>query len=648
MIRFLRDSGIYKRNMERQFDAATEASYVTAGDAIAVVRQATAKSIVALEREMQKCGVVADGVTRDGYAMQEALLRAAGTAYRPVALPPGLEMQIDVPITSDASRLGVDLNGGTWFFDYLKNPTPATPLYAVTLTRSQPFGDMRSAWRPFGGGYLSRRDAAGNVTRDDAYNQNISGILLDSPTEPGIARCTFSYLGVEGFRDAMYFGRNCYIIDLVSPRLIRNYTHIASRNVTAGNFSNQGEAINLYGGLLSAHYEAIDIEQIYVNAFGTRWDYPSVPTTAITDIANRKQRMGSVRKGARLFMSGGNFEFRDNSNLSNDTSVMYLADTGSQLIMRDIPIIAAPTLADGTTQPSAAADGYWSYSNLRTLVECSNTPRVLRIDSCEGRGLGLLKDRALFRLSIGNAPRVVRVQIDAIEDSFDTGGAIKGRTAHPPRLADASAAGARNFGKLRRPALDVGPAAIEDYWYIAGSGGGLANGQSNRFTATVGNMYVNALTVGGAASPVGAANELAVRKTGPGSGGTHQLRVRLLCPVDQGTKVGMSLGLRASSAASIPMTAAFVTLQQSTGSSYGNPTTYNGKQIAVSTSLSVTTSETIFTLFNLTAQSTNWDFGDREVPPWATHVLLEIVLDSIDGSGTPFDLFITKPVITCD
>lgn len=601
-------------------------------------------SILAFERAMSRAGVLANGVDSDGVRFQEAILAfSSAPVYRVGAMPPGLQVHIDTPLVLDVSRMSLRLNGGTLRFDRLVNATPATPVYAITLTRTQPFNDMRSSWQPVGDGHVVRRDADENAMRDDSYNQKINGVLLQAAAEPGIARCTFPRLHIEGFRDAIYFGPNSYIITLDDPRLIRNYTALASRSVTAGDFANQGESILVLGGLLAANYEGFDVEQIYLHLKGTRIDYPGNPTTAIPNIANRRQRWGTVRKGAHVTIDRPNLEARDSNGVSNDTALLYLADNGSQLLIKNGAMILAPTLSDGTTSPSNGSDGYKAYTNLRSIVECSNSPRALVFDDIEGRGLGLVKDRVIAKLSSGNAPRIARARIINIEDSYDAGG--KGRTSHTPIFADAAAAGGRNFGKLRRPTFDTGPTTIEDYWYLCGQGGGTMSGQTSRFTATNGNIYINGLMYPTGASPVGAAGELALRKTA--AGGT-QCRARLLCPVDQFTKVGLMLGLRASSAASITASLFFCTVQWPVGSSYANPTTYNGKQVALSTTLALTTGVQTFNLYAFTAQNTAWDIGDRDVPPWATHVCLELVTDAIDGSGTPFDLFVTNATVTCD
>lgn len=602
----------------------------------------TSASIRAFEQQLSRAGVVANGVAKDGAALQDAILAASGASYKVLAMPPGLEIQVDIPLVYDISRVCLDGGGGSLRFDLLTNSAPSTPVHGVTLTRSQAFNDMRSSWQPLRNIHLIRRDAQENAQRDDSYNQNICGILLAAAGEPGIARCSFPFVHLEGFRDAVYFGPNSYIITWLEPRIIRNYTGFASRSVTAGDFANQGESILVQGGLLSANYEGWDVEQIYVHFKGTRMDYPGAPTAAIPDINNRRQRMGTTRKGAHVTIESPNFEFNDNSPLSNDTAMLYLADNGSQLHLQRGAVIAVAKTHAGAAL-SNGADGYLSYAQLRSLVECSNSPRSLIMEDCESRGLGLFKDRRLARLASGNAPRNLRARFINIEDSNDAGG--KGRTSHPPVFADAAAAGGRNFGKLRRPTFDTGPATLEDFWYLCGSGGGTMSGQTNRYTATNGNIYVNGLTVAGGASPVGAPGELALRKTA--AGGT-QCRARLLCTVDQFTKIGLMFGLRASASASITASLFFCTVQWPVGSSYANPTTYNGKQIASSTTLVLTTGVQTFNLFNLTAQNTAWDIGDRDVPPWATHVCLELVTDAIDGSGTPFDLFVTNATVACD
>lgn len=571
------------------------------------------------ERQLQRKGVVGRSSSLDGDAFNAAVLATASTAYgRQSKLPPGLALNIDKPITFDVSKFGLDLNRGSLNFKDLVAASSNSISFTNTSNLSL---STEGGWSPLRNGAVWRRNGSNVSMRDDSYNNDIKGLVFDSASANyPLAALLIRDLYVEGFRDAVNLGRNCYIMAFHNVHMMRNYTGVASRNITVGNFVNQGERQSFVQCVIANNYEHIYVEGEYLWFNGGSIDYPSVPSTNIADINNRKQRIATVRSGSKLHLNQVHMEFRDNAATSNDTALIYLQKANSVFRWTGGGLVCANNTWDGLAL-SNGADGYQAFTNLQNFVEVGGTGVTeLTMTGLDRTNTSLFRSRKLLRLApvSGDLPSSEPPKKIDVSGADEPSSALGGKSIIPC-LGDASVTNGRGFGALLRPTFDA--LVNEDYWYICGTGGAALTGQSNsRFAATGFNLAV-------------ASNMLTVTKTV--AAGAY--RLRLLAPVQQGKKLALSFRASGSSAASIPIGIAFVT--QTGQISNGLPATNTVKTCSSASSANVSATDTDFDLHSFTAQGgATWDQGDREVPRYASFVQIQFSLDAIDGSVTPFSL----------
>ena len=555
-------------------------------------------------------------------AFQAAINAAANAGQYTVTIPSWIrEINLAQQILLDVSKTSLNLNGCALNFKGL----PAIS-YGIKLVNSSNFSlTHRQAFTPIYNGAIYLRGTSGEG-RDYAYNNSISGLLLDSTdVNFPIAGCTFKDLYIEGFRDGLYIGRSSYILSFVNCQFDRNYTGIASRNVTAGTFTNQGERIAFTSCLFANNYEHFHVEGIYMYISTSSLDYPSVPSTIIPSIANRKQRMATIAKGSKLQLQNCHVEFRDNGTTSNDTALFYLQDANSSFIMRDGSLVCGLAKHDNTAL-SNGADGYVSYDNLTNFVEVGGTGvGRLEMKSVQTWGTAAFKSRKLVRLRDGssNTPIVNNIQLDVDPAATFTNG-----RSLIPCLGDASVAGGRGFGNLLYPTFASAPS--EDWWFMQGTGNSALAGQSNRLTAT--NFTITQ-----------ASNTLSFNKlTGTGAGTVG--RFRLLVPAEVGKSLALNFTANGSAASSaIKVTMAYVTIPQIVNNYL--PDIKVVKAIcnnAGADNMTVGTSDTEYNLHNFSAQNGAWDSGDRVCPTYATHCAITFDLTSIDATASTFSLNLKK------
>lgn len=571
------------------------------------------------ERQLSINGAVGTPSALDGPAFQAAIDASSTTAKgKNSKCPPGVSWNINTPLTIDVSKFGLDLNRGSLNFKDLVTASSNSINFTNTSNLSL---STEGGWSPLHNGAVWRRNGSNVSMRDDSFNNDIKGLSFDSAsaTYP-LAALLIKNLYVEGFRDAVNLGRNCYIMAFHNVQLVRNYTGVASRNFGIGDFANQGERQSFVQCVLANNYEHIYNEAEYFWFSNSSIDYPSVPSAAIANIANRRQRIATIRSGGKLHWSQVHAEFRDNSPMSNDTALIYVQKANSSFQAVGGALICGLSKWDNSAL-SNGADGYPTYTNLRHFIEVGGTGvGEVSWTGAQRWATSAFASRKLMRLApasgdmpTSNAP----IKIDwSGNDDPATG---FGGKSIAPCLADASVSGGRGFGSLLRPTFDA--LVNEDYWYICGTGGGALAGQSNsRFAATGFNLSV-------------ASNILTVTKTV--AGGAY--RLRLMAPVQPGKKLALSFRASASSAASIPINIAFVT--QTGQVSNGLPATNTVKTCSSASSVAVSTTEADFDLHSFTAQGgATWDQGDRDVPKCAQFVQIQFSLDAVDGSSTPFAL----------
>ena len=526
------------------------------------------------------------------------------------------------PINIDISKTSLNLNGASLNFRDL-----GASKNAIVLTNSLNFTvSHRRMFLPIHNGAIWRRDVSGNSLRDESYNNSVGGIFMDSAnTNLPVAGLGLRDLYIEGFRDAIYIGRSCYLLSLFQVHLDRNYTGIGSRNVTGGNFADQGERIALSHCLLANNYEHIHVEGIYVFASESSFDYPSVPTTTIPAIGNRKQRLFTVAKGSKLQLQNCHIEFRDNHTTSNDTALIYVQDSNSQFIMRDGAMVCALGKWDNSALTNGT-DGYIAYDNLQNLVEIGGTGvGRFEMTGVQTYGSAVFRSRKLMRLRdvSSTTPVVTKVSLDADPAASFTNG-----RSLIPVLADASVTNGRNFGNLLYPTF--ASAISEDHWCIHGTGNGALTGQTNRTTATSFTATV-------------ASNTLSFNKlTGAGAGTVG--RLRLIVPAEVGRSIALNFTANGSSASSaIKMSMAYVTIPQITNNYIADSKVVKAVcNSAAADNMTVAVTDTEFNLHNFTAQNGSWDSGDRVCPPYATHFQITFDLTSIDATASTFTLNLKK------
>lgn len=556
-------------------------------------------------------------------AFQAAINAAANAGQYTVTIPSWIRViNLANEITIDICKTSLNLNGC-----YLTFKNLGASKYGIKLTNSVSLlTTHRRMFCPIYNGSIGRRLDNGTVLRDDSYNNSISGILLDS-TDPNlpVAGISFQNLYIEGFRDGVYIGRSSYILSFFNVQWDRNYTGVGSRNVTAGTFENQGERIAFTQCLFSTNYEHFHVEGMYLFMQNCSIDYPSVPSTDIPLIANRKQRIGTVAKGSKVQLNNCHIEFRDNSTTSNDTALIYVQDSNSSFIMRDGAIVCGLGKWDGSVL-SNGPDGYIAYDNLQNFIEVGGTG-VGRVEmtGMTTWGTAAFRSRKWMRLRDGssNSPSVAKISFDCDPSSSFTGG-----KSLIPCLGDASVTGGRGFGNLLYPTFAA--AVGEDGWSIHGTGNGALTGQTNRTTAT----SFTATT---------ASNTLSFNKlTGTGAGTVG--RLRLIVPAEVGKSIALNFTASATSASSaIKFSIGYATLPEIVNNYLPNPKVV--KQVcngAGADNMTVSTSDTEYNLHSFSSQSSSWDGGDRICPAYATHALITFDLTSIDATASTFSLNLKK------
>ena len=569
------------------------------------------------ERQLQAKGVVGTPSALDGDAFNAAILATASTKNgRRSKMPPGLALNIDKPVSFDVFKFGLDLNQGSLNFKDLTT----TSAKAISFSNSSSMSlSTEPRWSPLHNGSIWRRDGSNASMRDDSFNKDIAGLSFDSPSANyPLSALSIHDLYVEGFRDGINLGRNCYIMTFHNVYVLRNYTGVASRNITAGDFVNQGERQSFVQCLIANNYEHIYNEAEYFWFTNSSIDYPSVPTSGIVDIANRRQRIATIRSGGKVHFSQVHVEFRDNSNTSNDTALIYVQKANSSFQATGGALVCGLSKWDGSDL-SNGPDGYPAYTNLQNFIEVGGTGvGEVSWTGAQRWATAAFASRKLMRLAPVSADMPTSTAPNKIDWSGndDPANGFGGKSIIPC-IADASVTGGRGFGSLLKPAFDS--MVDGDYWYICGTGGGALTGQGNgRFTATGFNLTV-------------ASNTLTVTKTV--AGGSH--RLRLMAPVQHGKKLALSFRASGSSTASIPINIAFVT--QTGQVTNGIPATNTVRTCSSASSVAVTTSEASFDLHSFAAQSgATWDQGDRDVPKYAQFVQIQFSLDAVDGSSTPF------------
>lgn len=570
------------------------------------------------ERQLQIKGVVGTASALDGAEFNDAIAAISSTNKgRNSKLPPGAAFNIDAPLSMDVSKFGLDLNRGSLNFKDL-----AASTNAINFTNTSNLSlSTEGGWSPLHNGSILRRDVSNVSMRDDSYNKDVKGLSFDSASANyPLAALLIRDLYVEGFRDAVNLGRNCYIMAFHNVHMMRNYTAVASRNYGIGNFANQGERQSFVQCVVANNYEHIYNEAEYFWFSNSSLDYPSVPTANITDIANRRQRMATIRVGGKLHLNQCHMEFRDNSPMSNDTALIYVQKANSSFQATGGALVCGLAKWDNSALANGAG-GYPTYTNLQHFIEVGGTGvGEVSWTGAQRWATSAFASRKLMRLAPVSADMPTSGAPNKVDWSGNDDPATgMGGKSIIPCLGDASVAGGRGFGSLLRPTFDA--LVNEDYWYICGSGGGALTGQSNsRFAATGFNLSV-------------ASNILTVTKTV--AGGNY--RMRLMAPVQQGKKLALSFRASASSAASIPINIAFVT--QTGQITNGLPATNTVKTCSSASSMAVATGDTDFDLHSFAAQSgATWDQGDRDVPKYAQFVQIQFSLDAVDGSVTPFAL----------
>lgn len=552
-------------------------------------------------------------------AFQAAINAAANAGQYTVTIPSWIRViNLADTVTLDISKTSINLNGCELSFRNL-----GAGKYAFNFVNSlSALVSHRRMFKPMQNGLVTRKDGSGNSLRDDSFNNSISGLLLDSadPNLPAAGFC-LQDMYFEGFRDAIYIGRSSYILSFINCHWDRNYTGIGSRNVTAGIFADQGERIAFTNCLFSTNYEHFHVEGLYMFMNETSLDYPSVPTTTIPSISNRRQRLCTIAKGSKLQLQSCHIEFRDNHTTSNDTALIYLQDTNSEFTMRDGAIVCGLGKYDNTAL-SNGPDGYIAYENLQNFIEVGGTGvGKIEMQGVVTYGTAAFRSRRWIRLRDGSssAPNVTKVQLGC-----DPAGSFTNGRSLIPSLADASATNARPFGMLTYPTFAA--AVNEDWWSIHGTGGGTLTGQTNRTTAT------------GFTATV-ASNTLSFNKLS-GQAAAVVGRLRLLVPAEVGKQLALSFTANGSSASSaIKFNINYVTIPEIVNNYLPNPKAVKSVcNNANADNMTVSTSDTNFNLHSFSSQSGNWDAGDRIVPPYATHVAITFDLTSIDASASTFSL----------
>lgn len=556
-------------------------------------------------------------------AFQAAINAAANAGQYTVTIPSWIRViNLANEITIDICKTSLNLNGCTLSFKNL-----GASKYAFKLTNSIALTvSHRRMWCPIYNGAIWRKDDSGATLRDDSYNNNISGILLDSAnSDLPLGGLGFKDLYVEGFRDGLYIGRSSYILSFFNCQFDRNYTGVGSRNVTAGTFADQGERIAFTQCLFSTNYEHFHVEGIYMFFQNCSIDYPSVPTTTIPAIGNRKQRICTVAKGSKVQLQNCHIEFRDNHTTSNDTALIYLQDTNSSFIMRDGGLVCGLAKYDNSAL-SNGTDGYIAYDNLQNFVEVGGTGvGRFEMQGVQTYGTAVFRSRKWMRLRDGSSstPSVVKVQFDA-----DPAASFGQGRSMIPCIGDASVTNGRNFGNLLFPTFTGAP--LEDWWFIHGSGGAALAGQTNRTTAT-------------AFTSTTASNTLSFNKlAGQGAGVVG--RLKLLVPAEVGKALSLNFTASGSSASSaIKFSINYMTIPETVNTYLPSPKSV--KQVcngAGADNMTVSTGDTEFNLHSFAAQSGNWDQGDRLCPPCATHVAITFDLASVDATASTFSLNLKK------
>jgi len=586
------------------------------------VQDATTGSETAFMQTLVANGFVNSMSVDNSAAFQAAINAAADAGQYTVTIPSWIrEINLAQQITLDISKTSLNLNGCALNFKNL----PASS-YGLKLINSSNFTlSHRQAFTPIYNGAVYLRGTGGEG-RDYAYNNSISGILLDSTdVNFPLAGCIFKDLYIEGFRDGLYIGRSSYILSFINVQFDRNYTGIGSRNVTAGTFTNQGERIAFTSCLFANNYEHFHVEGIYMYVSTSSLDYPSVPSTTIPSIGNRKQRMATIAKGSKLQLQNCHIEFRDNATTSSDTALFYLQDANSSFIMRDGSLVCGLAKYDNTAL-SDGSDGYIAYDNLTNLIEVGGTGvGRLEMQGVQTWGTAAFKSRKLVRLRDGssNTPIVNKIQLDVDPSSSFTNG-----RSLIPCLGDASVTGGRGFGNLLYPTFASAP--NEDWWFLQGTGNAALTGQSNRLTAT-------SFTV------TTTSNTLTFNKLiGTASGVVGRLRV--LVPAEVGKNLALNFTASGSAASSaIKVTMAYITIPQIVNNYL--PDIKVVKVIcnnAGADNMTVSTSDTEYNLHSFTAQNGAWDSGDRLCPTYATHCAITFDLASIDATSTAYALNLKK------
>lgn len=574
------------------------------------------------ERELERRGVVGSTSSLDGANFQAAINAFQSTGYIMAKLPPGVKFNIDQPLAFDLSKISLDLNRGGLNFKDLTTANSS----AMSFSSSQPTSNLESAWVALRNGTITRKDISGNSLSADSYNNNINGITFDSATDLGSSRFGLYDLYIEGFKDGINFSRNSYLSNVHGCKFGRNYTSVATRNVTAGNYVNQGERMVFSQCIFGNSSEHIYNEQEDFWFSHCSFDYPSAPGTQIPNIANRRQRIMTIKYGGTVRLRDCHLEFRDNGPNSNDTSLIYLEDSLSSFIWDGGRIYCSAATWDNQAL-SNAADGYPAYANLRSLIQCGGTGIAnLSIKNISRVNTSLFKDRALVRLRDTSSTAPNKVEIGG--DDQPVSGFINGKSIATV-IGDASVTGGGNFGVLKNPTFTSLPTI--DPWYQAQTGSVAPPGATNRFASTSLNTTV-------------ASNTLTTTKTS--AAGTAG-RLTLVIPVVQGKKLGLKFTANASVATSaVTMGITYCTISPN-GTAFNINPTINGFKTVGSGALALTTSDQVFDIHSLTSASGNvWDSGDRESTSVATHVQIAWTLDALDGSTTPFSLNL-KNVTVC-
>ena len=583
------------------------------------VQDSTTGSETAFMQTLVANGFVNSMSVDNSAAFQAAINAAANAGQYTVTIPSWIRaINLANSITLDIYKTSLDLNGCELHFKDL----PVSS-YAFVFTNSlNALVSHRRMFKPIHNGAIIRRDNSGNSMRDDSYNNTISGLLLDSanPNQP-IAGFCLQDLYFEGFRDAVYIGRSSYLLSFINCQFDRNYTGVGSRNVTAGTFADQGERIAFTQCLFSTNYEHFHTEGIYMFLQNCSLDYPSVPSTSIPAIGNRKQRICTIAKGSKAQLQNCHVEFRDNHNTSNDTALVYVQDTGSEFMMRDGAIVCGLLKYDSSAL-SNGPDGQPTYSNLSHFIEVGGTGvNKIEMQGVCTYGTGVFASRSLLRLRDGStaAPKITKIAIGTDPASGFTGG-----KSVIPAVADASVTNGKQLGMLVYPTF--ASAVLEDGWSIHGTGGGALTGQTNRTTATGFTLTT-------------ASNTLSFNKLS-GQAAAVVGRARLIVPAEAGKQIALQFTANGSAASSaLKFSISYGTIPEIINNYLpGYKTTKGVCNTAGASNLTVSTSDAVYNINSFTSDNSAWDAGDRVVPPYATHCAITFDLTNIDASASTYTL----------